>query len=891
MLELINIKKDYLLNNTPVHALKDLSINFRPCEFASILGPSGCGKTTLLNIIGGLDRYTSGNLIINGISTRDFTDQYWDAYRNSEIGFVFQSYNLIPHLSVLKNVELALNLSGLSHSECTERSIAVLKKVGMEDHLNKKPHQLSGGQMQRVSIARALVNNPRIILADEPTGALDSELGEQVMQVLKEVAQDKLVIMVTHNDDLAYRYSTRIIKIKDGAIVDDTNPFVPENPYKEQPLPGKKRRRLPSLRRKKKEQKSTPFKFTEMKFSTAMGLSWKNLITKIQRTSLTTIASSIGIIGMGLVLALSNGINLWMTNMKKSMLASVPIGVYEYSMNYDVMTDLFKTFSTGSGVHGEFPDDGQARLINKDAKNQSMVQEMLNTMTSSLKFNDISEEFMEHLKQLPEGSYSTIHCYYGTRMNLLYEDEVFGGYRDVSPTDYKFTSLTSMAGSVLGNASLEQDGWNQLNSVEYMQDYYDVLYGKYPTQKEEIVLIVNENNEVSRSILHSLGYNEGYHDAVDVVESDGNTVSLVDFSGIVGHKWKLVSNDDYFIWDHSSDTGFHTPTREYLKVAYSDELDALPADERNVRLNEIYQSTLQSMSEAEKSITLEVVGVLRVKESAPMAAMQCNFCFTPELGEFVMQQASQSEIAKAQKRLISAAEGGKPEYNVFNEPMPDNVEVDPGKESLLTIFDLLSGGKKGAAFNKFIGADTTPVYINIYASSYEGKDAITAHLDKWNTEHGGNVKYFDVTEMFIYNISTITELATLALIAVAAISLLVSSIMIAIIISNSVTERTREIGILRSIGAKKTDILLVFIAEAIIIGALGGALGIALTYALAPALSSIVASKSGIAGLAVVNPIAAVALFGLSIVLAVISGLIPSLIASHKNVVDALRSD
>ncbi len=861
MLELINIQKDYMLNNTPVRALKDITINFRPCEFASILGPSGCGKTTLLNIIGGLDRYTSGNLIINGISTRDFTDQYWDAYRNSEIGFVFQSYNLIPHLSVLKNVELAMNLSGLSHAECTERAVAALKKVNMDGQLHKKPHQLSGGQMQRVSIARALVNNPRIILADEPTGALDSELGEQVMQVLKEVAQDKLVIMVTHNDDLAYRYSTRIIKIKDGAIVDDSNPYIPETPYKEQPLPpGKKRRKLPSLRRKKKRPADLPpFKFTQMKWATAMGLSWRNLVTKLQRTTLTTIASSIGIIGMGLVLALSNGINVWMDNMKTSMLASVPIGVYEYSMDYDVMTEVFETFSRGTGVSGDFPDDGQIHLVQGGATNKTMITDMLATMTSSIKFNDISEEFVNYLNNLPEDSYKAIHSYYGTCMNLLVKDEEFGDYYDVSPRQFKTTSLSTMAGNVLGNASLEFDGWNQLIGKDYMDVYYDVVCGRYPTKKEEIVLIVNENNEATASLLNDFGFNEGYHGVVkkEKVNEDGtkSQYRAIDFSEVCGFKWKLIPNDDYFT-NNGTDTGYGLPSEEAL--------------------GDLYEN---------KGITLEVVGVLRVKKDAPMASMQCNFCYTPELGRYVMAQASLSKIAQSQKRLLAE----NSDTNVFSENMAEDIVVNGS--GILDILPLLYKGKDRAAFNKYVGADTTPVYINIYASTYEGKEKITAYLDAWNNEHGGRVKYFDVTEMFIYNLSTITNLATLALIAVAAISLLVSSIMIAIIISNSVTERTREIGILRSIGAKKTDILLVFIAEAIIIGALGGVLGIALTYALAPALSSIIASASSIGGLAVVSPFATLGLFGLSVILSVVAGFIPSMIASHKNVVDALRTD
>ncbi|MBQ7652771.1 MAG: ATP-binding cassette domain-containing protein [Clostridia bacterium] len=849
MLKLIDIKKDYEMNNSLVHALKGVSVSFRKKEFAAILGPSGCGKTTMLNIIGGLDRYTSGDLIINGISTKAFTDEYWDAYRNSEIGFVFQSYNLIPHLTVLKNVELALNLSGYNHNECSEKALEALKKVHMEEHIHKKPHQLSGGQMQRVSIARALVNDPSIILADEPTGALDSELGEQVMQVLKEVSEEKLVIMVTHNEDLAERYSTRIINVKDGLIINDSAPFEGEN--EEETPSDKKREKLPRL----KKNPNAPFKYTKMKWITAMNLSWKNLISKLRRTMLTTIAGSIGIIGMGLVLALSNGINVWMDNMKTTMLASVPIGVYEYSMDYDVMTQLFETFSKGSGVSGTFPDGTEARLV-EEASGKSTVDQMLNTMADSLKFNEVTPEFVEYLHALPSSTYLSLHEYYGTRMNIIAYNKFLDYYDDVSPSPYKSTNISTMAGNVLGNSSLETTGWNQLIGSGYMEKYYDVLYGKYPTDKSEIVLVVNESNEVSYRFLNQFGYYDEAYGGVEKTDEKGNSYTALDFSKIVGYTLKLIPNDDYFVNATDEDTEYSLPDDTALEDLY---------------LN--------------KGMALTVVGILRVKPTAPMPALQCNFCYTPELAKYVTELASQSKIAAAQKRLL-AANSAK---NVFSETMAKN--VNPQGKGLAAILSLLTTGKDLSAFNKYVGAETTPVYFNIYARNFTCKQEITQYLDKWNSEHDGKVKYFDVTEMFIYNLETITNLATLALVAVAAISLLVSSIMIAIITSNSVTERTREIGILRSIGARATDILNVFIAETVIIGALSGLLGIALTYALAPALSAIVKAFSSIGGLAVVSPVATGSLLGLSIVLAVISGFIPSLLAAKKNVVDALKAD
>ncbi len=589
-----------------------------------------------------------------------------------------------------------------------------------------------------------------------------------------------------------------------------------------------------------------------------MGLSWRNLISKIRHTTLTSIASSIGIIGMGLVLALSNGINLWMENMKTSMLASVPIGVYEYSMNYDIMTDIFKTFSTGSGVSGGFPDDGKVHFV-ENASSKSSISEILAAMTSSIKFNDISPEFVEYVDKLPEDSYLAMHKYYGTRMNLIAKRTDDGKYADVSPLKPQVTSLSTMAGNVLGNSSLETDGFNQLVSREYMEKYYDVLHGKYPTSKEEIVLVVNEDNEVSYKMLNKYGFCETGFD----YDWDDQSNIVLDFEDIIGYTIKLISNDEYYVNNktgESRDVGYEFP-------------------EGQEALEDLYNN---------KGMELKVVGILRVKPEAPMGAVQCNFCYTPELGEYVMQEAAGSEIAASQKRLLAAGSG----KNVFYESMAKDISVSG--TNIFAIISLLNNGKDLTAFNRFVGADSTPVYMNIYARNYAGKEVITAYLEKWNNEYRGDngpVKYFDVTEVFIYNLETLTNLATLALIAVAAISLLVSSIMITIITSNSVTERTREIGILRSIGAKKTDILLVFIAETVIIGGLSGLLGIGVTYGLAPALSAIINNVSGIAGLAVVNPIATASLFALSVVLAVFSGLIPSLIAAHKNVVDALRSD
>ncbi len=859
MLELRNIVKDYESKTVTVHALKNITVNFRDCEFVSILGASGCGKTTLLNLIGGLDRYTSGDLIINGISTKDFTDEYWDAYRNSEIGFVFQSYNLIPHLSVLANVELALKLSGFSKSECTQKAKEALKKVHMDEHYHKKPNQLSGGQMQRVSIARALVNDPRIILADEPTGALDSELGEQIMQVLKEVSTDRLVIMVTHNDDLAERYSDRIISIKDGTILSDTDPYEPAQPYVDKPREKNKRFHLPKLGGKNK---NAPFKLTKMKWKTALGISGKNLLSKTRRTVLTSVAGSIGIIGMGLVLALSNGINLFMDSMKTTLLASVPIGVYEYSMDYDIMTDIFKTFSTSSGVSGDFPEEETAYL-KPAASNQSMIMDIVTSMMDSVGSNAITPEFDEYLDTIDPSNYVAIHKYYGTKMNIIAKKTQDGSdiYQDVSP-ECKTTTFATVAGTVLSSASLESDYWNQLISYNYMKEYYDVLYGHYPQNKNEIVLVVNENNEVSFDALDALGFD---YDSVAVdepVEKNGESLIPVSFADICGYKVKLIPNDDYYV---QANEGVDTSWTQF----------AGENDQEN--LGKLYE---------EKGISLEVVGVLRVKDTAPMAMVQCNFCYTPELGEYVRDEAAKSKIAASQKNLLET----NSKKNVFNDTMQKD------NDSLSSIMDLVGlffNGKDLSAFNRAIGADSTPLYVNIFAANYAGKEAITSYLDQWNDgkDVADQVRYFDVSEMFIYNVELITNIATMSLLMVAAISLLVSTIMIAIITANSVVERTREIGILRSIGAKKIDILSVFIAETFIIGLLSGLIGIGLTYALAPALAGIIANITGFSGLVVVSPWATVGLLALSAALAVISGFIPSMIAAQKNVVDALRSD
>lgn len=923
MLKLTNVTKIYQMGEYQVNALRGISLAFRESEFVSIIGASGCGKSTMLNIIGGLDRYTTGDLIIGDTSTKDFRAEQWDAYRNATIGFVFQNYNLIPHLTVLENVALALSLSGVTKAERNKRAAEALEKVGMGAELKKKPSQLSGGQMQRVAIARALVNNPKIVLADEPTGALDSELSIQVMNVLKEVAQDRLVIMVTHNNELADTYSTRIIKLNDGLVERDSNPY-DWDPLEEENLQyvysdkylaehndvssdasSEVAVEKSELSAKDKLLKKlsflnslgiggtikgskSPFKATSMKAKTAFQLSLKNLVTKKRRTFLTSFAGSIGIISLALVLSMSNGVNVYVDNMQTSILASVPMGIYEYSMDYSVLEKLFGAMESvasgeitnpnlNSGV-SSFPTDKEVYI--DDGSNaaadsmSSMINGLISQVASSIGENAITDEYVQYIKNMDDDWYKAIQNYYGVQMNILSKNLNNEGtayeYKDVSPKT-KVTHAMNIAMQVLGGNGLEPNNWYQLaGGDDFVGEYYDVIGGRYPTAYNEIVMVVDTYNNISITALEQFGVDVYQRNADGSVVKDENDKPVyrqsISFDDILSQEFKLIYNNDYYT--KGSD--------DYFTI--------------NSASEELYN----------KGETLKVVGILRVKPNSMVSFFGSSFCYTSALGERVLNNASNSDVTIAQKQSI---ESGSDKvvikgYKFNGEPIttiPVDADTDNKNASsfqiMINMMSFMTDGLKGTSFKKSLGIDTNPVYMYIYPSDFNSKQAINDYLDDWNETHTEDeiVEYFDISEMFIQTVRSVIDLMTYILIAVASISLIVSCVMISIVTSNSVVERTREIGILRSLGARKKDISRVFDAETAIIGSFSGVLGVGIAYALIPLINLIIGNASGVYSLLNLNPIHAVALVILSLGLTILSGLIPSQSAARKNMVDALR--
>lgn len=871
MLKLTNVTKVYEMGDYTVRALRGVSLAFRESEFVSIIGASGCGKSTMLNIIGGLDRYTTGDLVIGNTSTKDFKAVQWDAYRNATIGFVFQNYNLIPHLTVVENVELALSLSGVDKNTRRKMAVAALERVGMGDELRKKPSQISGGQMQRVAIARALVNNPRIVLADEPTGALDSKLSVQVMELLKEVAKDRLVIMVTHNNELAQTYSTRIVKLRDGLVESDTMPYewepelvktgspAEKKEEKETGTPSAAARALNALGIKAKGQKS-PFRATSMKATTAFSLSLKNLVTKKRRTFLTSFAGSVGIISLGLVLAMSNGFNMMLDSMQASVLASVPIGIYEYSMDYSVLTDMFENYDYDPNT---YPDDDLIHFTELNSGSTMGSGGMfdlggiLDAVSGSVGRNHITESYVDYVSRMDPAWYNSINYFYGTKMNILAETRDETGatiYEDVSPTP-QTTSAWTIAGQVLGSNGQEPVNWFQLaGDRDFVLSNYDLIGGEYPDAYNEIVLVVDGNNMIGPEALIQFGVDVYERDADGniLLDEDGDerirkSISFDEILGDNGPKMKLVDNNTYYY----------------------------QAGENRYRVNEINESLYNN----EANVELELVGILRLKPGGT-GFVGNALCYTPELSEHVLESVIDSDVSKAQAALL-AENPGSGTCVITGD---DFFEGSLGTEND-SILGLIGKGLGRTAKLKALGVDTTPVYLTIYPVDFDVKNEITSYLNAWNDSHpNSTVEYFDVTEMFIANMRIMVDLMTTVLIAVASISLIVSCIMISIITSNSVVERTREIGILRSLGARKKDISRVFDAETSIIGLFSGVIGIAIAYALVPFANLLIGTD-----LLSLNPLHALLLVVLSFALTVLSGLVPSQMAARKNVVDALR--
>ena len=870
MLKLENIKKDYITGDTTVHALKGVSVEFRKSEFVSILGQSGCGKTTLLNIIGGLDRYTSGELYIGGKATSDFRDRDWDNYRNHSVGFIFQSYNLIPHQSVLSNVELALTLTGVPRAERRRRAAEALEKVGLADQFNKKPNEMSGGQMQRVAIARALVNDPEILLADEPTGALDSETSVQIMELLKEISKDRLVIMVTHNPELAKRYSTRIIRLLDGNITDDTMPYSGGEGEKTAGKSGKR----PS-----------------MSFLTALSLSLNNLMTKKARTFLTAFAGSIGIIGIALILSLSNGVNAYIARVEEETLSSYPITIEQAGM------DVSQLVSDLMGKNEPSGDREDGRIYSNN-----VMTEMMSTMVNGISANNLSE-LKKHIEKTSAFSDNTseIEYKYSTVMNI-YDEK---GNR-VNPNTVFSTVFPESQSSGSGNMQMSSsfsntEVWTRLfENKEFLKKQYDVIAGRMPEKYNEIVLAVDKNNQISDYALYSLGLKDSTEleemmkkaQAGEKIEPTAEV--SYSYDDILGLKFKLLCNTDYF--EKSADGTWSDKTEDSLYVS-------------------------SKLNTAAEDIT--VVGIIRPADSS-VANQTSGFVGYPEsLMEHLINRVNDSEIVKAQK--------AEPEKNVFTG-RPFETDADNMTYEQLTAYIATLPEKEQAEYNAYISQMTAagqtkeqiteqfkaaikeksnnatydgnlklmgvssldePSVINIYPKDFEAKEKISDLITEYNKGVGDaeKITYTDYIGLMLSSVTTIINAISYILIAFVSISLIVSSIMIGIITYISVLERTKEIGVLRAMGASKKDVSRVFNAETLIVGFAAGAIGIAVTLLLLIPINAIIAAITDISGLAVLPIAGGVALVVISMLLTLIAGLFPSKVAAKKDPVTALRSE
>ena len=806
MLEIKKITKTYITAGFKQKALDNVSINFRSNEFASILGPSGSGKTTLLNIIGGLDHYEEGDLIINETSTKKYKDRDWDTYRNHRVGFVFQSYNLIPHQSVLSNVELALTLSGVSPKERKRRAKKALEKVGLKDHINKRPTELSGGQMQRVAIARALVNDPEILLADEPTGALDSETSIQIMNLLSEIAKDKLVIMVTHNPELAETYSTRIIKLKDGKIEGDTNPYN-----------GKENTEL-DLEREKQNTKKT-----SMNLKTALSLSLNNLMTKKGRTILTAFAGSIGIIGIALILSLSNGVQEYIDRVQKETLSSYPLSIESNTIDFSSMIENF------TEVTNEECKEGKICTTDNISNSPYLA------MQSSVISNNLKDfkKYIEENNQIKE---------YITDIQYTYDLELQiyskNSHDEIVKVNPNIENMNTMMGMQTMSTSMLSNVFKELiNSEELLNSQYKILEGTMPKKYNELLLIVDENNKIPLSVMYSLDI-ENREELSEIIQKLSNDEEVnintihYDYNKLVGTTYKLILNTDFY------------------------------QKENNIWINknnieELYTNGLE----------LKIVGIAKVKEGA--TATSGYLGYTHDLTEYVINEINTKEIAQEQL--------SNPETNILTGSKFDGFTSTYEKNlSTLAVADL-----------------DNPKTINIYPKDFDSKEKIEDIIKEYNkqTEEENQIKYTDMIGVLLSGITTIIDVISYILIAFVAISLVVSSIMIAIITYISVLERTKEIGILRAIGASKKDVTRVFNAETLIEGFISGILGILVTLILCIPANKIVENLFGVPNIAKLPLYGAIVLIIISTVLTVLAGLLPARMASKKDPVEALRSE
>ncbi len=927
MLKLLGIKKDYRVADTVVHALKGVSITFRESEFVSILGPSGCGKTTLLNIIGGLDHYSDGELYIDNVSTKEYTDRDWDTYRNHRIGFIFQSYNLIPHQTILENVELALTISGIKKEERINRAKEALDKVGLKGLYNKKPNQLSGGQCQRVAIARALVNDPEILLADEPTGALDTVTSVQIMDLIKEIAQNTLVIMVTHNPELAEKYSTRIVRLLDGEIVSDSAPYMVDN------LKSKKISDCPSnVKDIKIAVKNSPFGFnkkvkvkiatvedgkvkepqsnnkqskkSKLSFWQAFRLSARNLISKFKRTLMVCFAGSIGIIGIATVLSVSNGVQTYIKDMQEDMLSSNPIVVAEEAIDVNALVDMSSTTQQMEAIK----DSTNEGKINVNSVIEYLIKRS-ESMKSLVKTNEITKDYINFVKEMPSDIYAAQVYEYGVDIkNNIYTEAKFTNQDNTKNTS--LTAIEEIYTALLKETDYKDyaslisgytDSFQQLpNSEEFIMNQYDFVTenSRFATKDNELMLVIDDDGSLSDLFLAQFGYisqeqffNIIYHAVEDERYDEDlyqNTMSF-DIENIVNKK---------FTW-YPNDTIFNEQKIEQLK----------PTNPF------IYNPYLNKGLEG--GIELEIVGILKAKEDIVYGSLQSGIYYTESFIEKVLDLSKDSQIVKTLNESYEGSissmsyqginTGITYTYNYYKDGNHVGVGFVGSTSMVTELMNSMMQTNMPSVYTltvRELGGNDLPNMISIYPKDFETKDEVTAYLDKWNgegsievngkiivKENRSEITYTDALELVISMINTMITMVTSALVAFTALSLVVSTVMIAIITYVSVMERVKEIGVIRSLGGRKKDVSRLFNAETFIIGSVSGIFGILITYGISAIINLIVGSLSGVYTIAALPPQAAVILIIISIALTLISGLIPASLAAKKDPVEALRSE
>ena len=911
MLKLADIRKDYLVADTKIHALKGISLQFRKSEFVAILGQSGCGKTTLLNIIGGLDRYTTGDLIINGQSTKEFNDRKWDSYRNHSVGFVFQSYNLIPHQTVLGNVEIALTLSGVSKAERRKRAIDALTRVGLEDQLNKKPNQMSGGQMQRVAIARALVNDPDIILADEPTGALDTQTSVQVMEILKEISKDKLIIMVTHNPELAEKYANRTIRLLDGEVVSDSNPY--QEQVKKVLVPDK------------------PKKNTSMSFFTALALSFKNLLTKKGRTILTSFAGSIGIIGIALILSLSDGFQNYIDKVQEDTLSTYPIQIQSSSIDYtSILTAM-------SGKNKAETDNTKEEVYTN-----SMMVDMFNAITNSARKNNL-KPFKLYLdsNETIKNNTSAIQYVYNVNLNIydmnenklnpnsIFSDlvlEVMLAKNKNLPLEEQQSEEQIKAlfeSTPMAAGDIDMGIWREMiDNQELLDSQYDVIKGSWPTTGEnrykEVVLVVDENNQVNDYALYALGLKseptlQEIANNIATIENYKLPSSSISFDSIIGKTYKYVLTPDFYVAQGKG---------------YADMRNEEGFDDPNVA--NTHRHTL-----IENADEIKIVGIVRPKKGVAATSISGTIGYTKELTNKIIERTNNHPLVTKQKnnesvnvltglsfdasenvyviadlktfiasKMTDPTEGAMFAEFIVGGMIKNLVETQNISEAVAEKVLIMSmKNQLDAYFGKASYPDVldklnvvdinNPSGVNIYSKDFKAKKNVEMAIKDYNasTTKENEITYSDYIGLMMSSISTIIDAISYVLIGFVSISLVVSSIMIGIITYISVLERTKEIGVLRSIGASKKDISRVFTAETLIIGFASGMLGIIATIILNIPINLIISSLSGIPNVASLPWLGGLILVIISMLLTIVAGLIPSRIAAKKDPVVALRTE